>query len=106
MPGRRAEPDQYAKGYEGALRGGRCTVGEGIPAPYRLTIRLSEPQWKQLNAVALDMGRPLAKAARRLLVYGAGLYWHNPEMPLEGLPAKRRKGRPVVVGSRARPAGR
>lgn len=98
MAGQKADRDQYEKGYYGAHRGGQCSVGEGVPAPYRLTIRLSEPQWKHLHAVALDMRKPVAETARRLLFYGAGLYWNNPEMPLEGMPAKRRKGKVVVVG--------
>jgi hypothetical protein len=107
MPGRKAHPGQYDEANRhGPLVGGRCSVGEGIPAPHRLTIRLSEAQWQQLNAAALDMRQPLAKAARRLLLEGVGLYWLNPQQPLEALPAKRRKGRPVVAGSAVRQAVR
>jgi len=106
MPGRKADPGQYDEANRyGPLRGGRCSVGEGIPAPHRLTIRLSEAQWQQLNLAAQDMRKPLAKAVRRLLMEGVGRYWLNPEAPLEGLPAKRRKGRPVVSGSNGRRAG-
>lgn len=105
MPGRKAQPGQYSEALRhGPLIGGRCLVGDGVPAPHRLTVRLSEAQWAQLNAVAVDMRKPLAQVARVLLLNGAGLYWLNPQQPLETLRPKSRKGRPAVAASDARPA--
>lgn len=108
MPGRKAYPGQHeGQNRFGPRVGGRCLVGDDVPAPHRVTIRLSETQWQQLNAVADDMRKPLAKVARLLLVHGAALYWVDPEAMVEGsLPkAQKRKARPVVAASSTRPAG-
>lgn len=52
-------------------RGARPTVGEGVRAPHRLTIRLSAAQFEALREAARGMTLPrrgLATAARALLV--------------------------------------
>jgi len=52
-------------------RGARPTVGEGVRAPHRLTIRLSAAQLAALREAARSMTLPrrgLATAARALLV--------------------------------------
>jgi hypothetical protein len=54
-------------------RGARPSVGGGVVAPHRLTIRLSEGQWAALVEAARAMGlghRGLAKAARILMLQG------------------------------------
>jgi len=89
MSGRKADPGQY-EGLNrfGPRRGGRCLVGDDIPAPHRLTVRLSESQWQQLALVAAELRKPLAAAARLLLVNGAALYLANPKAGVEGGQAK------------------
>lgn len=57
-------------------RGARPTVGGGVRAPYRLTIRLSEVQLETLIEAARGLGldrRGLSKAARTFLLHGIGL---------------------------------
>jgi len=75
-PGNRVAPNGYgapvqARAKNERHRGARPSVGGGVRAPHRLTIRLSEAQLEALQEVARDMGmggRGLATAARALLV--------------------------------------
>jgi hypothetical protein len=110
MPGRKADPRQH----EGLNRfgpriGGRCLVGDDVPAPHRLTIRLSESQWQQLTLAAGELRKPLAAAARWLLGNGAAAYLANPKGGDEARKpkarsSKTRQGR--AAASAKRPAAR
>lgn len=108
-------------------RGARPTVGGGVRAPYRLTIRLSEVQLETLIEAARELGldrRGLSKAARTFLLHGIGLnvlHEYEPRAVREALdrmptwpnlpafadreegeasrPKVTRRGRPVIVGS-------
>jgi hypothetical protein len=109
MPGRKAEASQYTESHLGAaVRGGRCTVGDGKPAPHRVTIRLSEAQWLALNEAAELLRLPVASAARRLLLSGVGLcsLEADPKAATAELAeraewgkAQRKPGRPVIASA-------
>lgn len=106
MPGRKADLGQH-EGLNrfGPRRGGRCLVGDDVPAPHRLTIRLSESQWQQLTLAAAELRKSRAAAARLLLVNGAALYLANPKGGVEGVQAMARsKAKPRAVASAKRRA--
>jgi hypothetical protein len=91
-------------------RGAWPTVGGGVRAPHRVTVRLSAAQFTALNEAAKALGyghRGIAKAARLLLAHGIALnelHHFEPEPVRERLAMKSPKpGRPAV--STSRPVG-